>query len=85
MKPEGQCADFELSGGKGYYCTGGKAEAITWTKDKADSALKLLRADGSELKVNCGKSYIAVVGEDQASTLTLNASAPAESTSQPAA
>lgn len=85
LKPDGQCADFELSGGKGYYCTGGKAEAITWTKDKADSALKLLRADGSELKVNCGKSYIAVVGEDQASTLTLNASAPAESTSQPAA
>ncbi|BFJ86349.1 DUF3048 domain-containing protein [Ruthenibacterium sp. TH_2024_36131] len=83
LKPDGQCTDFQLTGGTGYYCYGGKAEAITWSKGKADSALKLHRADGSELEVNRGKSYIAVVGSDQVGTLTLNASAPApaESTS----
>lgn len=87
LKPDGQCTDFDLSGGTGYYCYGGKAESISWTKGKADSALKLKRADGNELEVNCGKSYIAVVGTDQASTLLLNAAAPAPAVSaaQPAA
>ncbi|WP_367924996.1 DUF3048 domain-containing protein [uncultured Ruthenibacterium sp.] len=76
LKPDGQCTDFNLSSGTGYYCYGGKAESLTWTKGKADSVLKLYHADGTEFDVNSGKSYIAVVGSDQATTLTLNASVP---------
>ena len=82
LKPDGQCTDFNLSTGTGYYCSGGKAESLTWEKGKADAPLKLYHADGTELEVNCGKSYIAVIGSEQVSTLALNASAPvpAEST-----
>lgn len=75
LKPDGNCTDFDLSGGEGYYCYGGKYQAITWEKGAAQDPLKLYDADGQELVVNTGKSYIAVISNAYRDTLVLDTTA----------
>lgn len=50
-------------GGVGYYFSGGKAEFIRWQKGAPLQALYILDGDGNEtsVKINPGKTYIAVV------------------------
>lgn len=73
LKPDGQCTDFALTKGTGYYCYGGKSRAIRWEKGGPTAALKLLDEEGNEVSVNPGKSYIAVIGNDQKDSLNLGA------------
>ena len=52
-------------GGVGYYISNGKAEKILWQKGPVQYPLMLTDEAGESLKVNCGKSYIAVVSLDE--------------------
>ena len=54
------------------YISDGKAINITWKKDSATDRTKYYLADGTELKLNVGKTYIAVVPTDTAITLSEN-------------
>lgn len=49
-----------VEGGAGYYVSNGAVQPITWSKDAIESRIKLFDADGNELKLNAGKSYIAI-------------------------
>lgn len=54
--------EMDLTGGKGVFASNGAYEEITWTKSNTPSAmLKLYAANGSELVLNTGKSYIGFV------------------------
>lgn len=55
--------EVDWKGGNGYYITKGTVQSITWEKPTEDSAIKFFAADGSELTVNRGKSYIGVISE----------------------
>lgn len=59
--PNGTHRDVRwIEGGAGYYVSNGAVQPITWTKDAIESRIKLFDADGNELKLNAGKSYIAI-------------------------
>ncbi|WP_177563096.1 DUF3048 domain-containing protein [Allofournierella sp.] len=53
-------------GGVGYYCYGGKIELIRWQKGTDLEALRLVTFDTEEpFYINCGKSYVTVVDQDE--------------------
>lgn len=56
----------------GYYCTNGKAIAVTWTKKSDTDPTKYYDASGNEIKLNTGKTYITLVPDDSWDELTLN-------------
>ena len=58
-------------GGVGYYISNGKAEKILWQKGPIDYPLMLTDEAGNSLKVNCGKSYVAVVSLDEYDNLSI--------------
>ncbi len=55
-----QTIKFENASGKGYYISNGKAQEITWEKNEAGKAMRYLDKDGKLLKINQGKTYIAL-------------------------
>ena len=57
-----QDINWEKSG-TGYYITDGEYEAITWRKD--NGVVKYFTADGKQLKMNPGKTFITVFDENQ--------------------
>lgn len=60
------CIDMDLTGGNGIYASNGTQERITWKKGNTPaSPLKLYGADGAELQLNAGKSYIGLVPSDR--------------------
>lgn len=54
------------SGGTGQYVTNGKAVDITWSKDSLTSPTRYFDADGNEIKVNQGKTWVCVVLNEDA-------------------
>ncbi|MEG2769451.1 MAG: DUF3048 C-terminal domain-containing protein [Oscillospiraceae bacterium] len=64
LKQGGPCTDFDLSKGEGWYFTNGGYEKITWSKAGEQAPLKCFAADGTELAVNSGKSYVSVVDNE---------------------
>ena len=58
--PDYKKVDYDF-GGVGYYISNGRAEKILWQKGPIDYPLLLTDEAGESLKVNCGKSYVAVV------------------------
>jgi hypothetical protein len=52
-------ADY-LAGGTGYYACGGQIVPITFTCDGDTEPLRFFRADGSELELGVGNTYIAI-------------------------
>ena len=48
----------------GYYITNGEAIPITWTKSDETDLTRYYDANGQEITVNTGKTYIALVPED---------------------
>ncbi|MEA4890484.1 MAG: DUF3048 domain-containing protein [Clostridiaceae bacterium] len=56
----------DLSGGQGFYLSGGRYQPITWRKGAAADPFVFTRADGSELTVNTGKSYIGIISSSRA-------------------
>ena len=59
-----------ISSGKGYYFCGGRYEEITWKRDSVSDCFHYARADGSDLTVSEGKTYIIVLAKGQ-STVTI--------------
>lgn len=59
------CVDMDLTGGSGVYLSNGAYENITWKKGGPHDMLKLYSSDGSELKLNPGKSYIGIVPSEK--------------------
>lgn len=56
------CIDMDLTGGSGVYVSNGTQEKITWKKGNTPSnPIKLYAANGAELNLNPGKSYIGFV------------------------
>ena len=55
---------LENSSGKGYYLVNGKMTAITWEKGSLTSPTRYYDANGNELVLNVGKTYIAIVPAD---------------------
>lgn len=60
------------NGGTGYYASNGKIIPITWTKPTPNDQIKIFNADGNEVEVNRGKSYICVVDNDYTEKTTIN-------------
>ncbi len=57
--------DIALDGGAGFYLSAGARQPITWKKTGDAEPLRFYAEDGSELLVNAGKSYIALIGSNQ--------------------
>lgn len=58
-------------GRSGYYITGGKAIPVTWKKTNDMEPTRYYDADGNEITINTGKTYIALIGHDQWDDLVL--------------
>ncbi|MBR6209405.1 MAG: DUF3048 domain-containing protein [Oscillospiraceae bacterium] len=50
--------------GEGYFFNGGYAEKITWSRGSLDTPFRFFGADGAELALGVGHSYIAFVSPD---------------------
>ena len=53
--------DFDFSEGTGVYVSNGSYTDITWKKGESDDMLKLYNKVGDELKLNVGRTYIAIM------------------------
>ena len=58
-----------ITSGEGYYACGGKYEPITWKRDSVSDCFHYYRADGSELTISEGKTYIMILAKND-STIT---------------
>ena len=56
--------------GKGYYITNGYAVPITWKKEKRNSKTKYYYEDGTEIKVNDGRTYIEIQTDKKELTIS---------------
>lgn len=55
-----QTMEIENNSGTGIYITNGVCTDITWKKNESEGFMKYYDADGNELCVNTGKTFIAV-------------------------
>ncbi len=62
---------IEFDSGKGVYVSNGTYEEITWEKGAATDTFKFYGADGEELKLNIGKTYVGVTDNDNASSTVI--------------
>lgn len=53
--------DVKLQGGDGFYIVNGTSVPIKWSKGAAENGLKFTTADGAELTVNAGNSWVCLV------------------------
>lgn len=70
MSPESPLMNINLDFGEGYYISGGYAEKINWSRKDDNSPINLTKKDGTELKINKGKSYIGIIGKEK--NITIN-------------
>lgn len=47
-----------------YYCTEGKDISILWTKEGEDGVTRFFDAEGEEIQINPGKTYIGIIPDD---------------------
>lgn len=52
--------ELDWYGGTGYYATMGTVREITWKKENAEAPVKIYDENGNLLKINKGKTYMAV-------------------------
>lgn len=69
-------------GGYGCYFSGGRVEMVRWQKGTADQVLRITDYEGygENVKINPGKSYIAVVDLDEAERFSYNPAARGQET-----
>lgn len=58
-----------VGSGQGYYITNGKRKVINWSREGKTTTMKLEYRDGSDLILNCGKTFICVVDDSVASNI----------------
>ena len=63
--------DFDLSEGEGRYISNGSYEDISWKKGDSTDMLKLYDSEGEELKLNTGRTYIAICDDDREAKNTI--------------
>lgn len=62
--PDGYHRQVALESGDGYYCSNGTYTAIKWSKGASTNGFKFTRADGSELTVNAGSSWVCIADKN---------------------
>ncbi len=67
-----QTMDIESAEGKGYYITNGKKVDITWSKKESTRKMRYYDAQGRELTINQGKTYIAVFPDNRMEDVVLS-------------
>lgn len=60
-----------ISKGGGYYVTNGKAIPVTWEKTSMTSPTRYYDAEGNEITINTGKTYVAFVPVDDWKSLVI--------------
>ena len=69
---EKDLSDFHYrEGGEGYYFSRGKYEKVTWSKSSTGSNLEIKKADGTDLVLNTGKTYLSFVSNDRMNSLEI--------------
>ncbi|MBO7178723.1 MAG: DUF3048 domain-containing protein [Clostridia bacterium] len=63
--------DFDLSEGTGTYISNGSYCEIKWKKGDSTDMLKLYDTEGEELKLNVGRTYIAICDDSRESVNTI--------------
>lgn len=58
-----------VGSGKGYYITNGKAVEISWAKDGRTNKTVYKYADGTELKLNMGTTYVQIMPTNASITI----------------
>ena len=62
LYPDNKSLNMTLTGsGKGWYVTNGKAEKITWEKKKDLGQTSYKDANGNEIVLNTGKTFVCIV------------------------
>lgn len=64
--------DFDLSEGEGRYISNGSYEDISWKKGDSTDMLKLYDSEGEELKLNTGRTYIAICDNSREANNTIS-------------
>ena len=62
--PDGYHRQVALESGDGYYCSNGTYTAIKWSKGASTNGFKFTKADGSELTVNAGSSWVCIADKN---------------------
>lgn len=63
---------LDLSEGHGVYVSNGTYQNIKWEKGDYSDMMKFYDADGNELSLNSGRSYIALVSSSKESSCTIS-------------
>ncbi len=63
--PDGKHRKIDLTSGKGYYIVNGTSTPIKWSKGAASNGFKFTKADGSELTVNAGNSWVCIADKNK--------------------
>lgn len=58
--PDGKHRRVALEGGNGYYIVNGTYTPIKWKKGNANSPIRITNEDGSEIKINAGRSWVCI-------------------------
>lgn len=58
-------------GNEGYYITNGQAIKVTWSKTSETSPTRYYDEDGNEITINTGKTYVALVPDDDWADLVI--------------
>ncbi|BCJ95390.1 hypothetical protein acsn021_29590 [Anaerocolumna cellulosilytica] len=66
-----QTMELENASGNGYYITNGLKIDITWKKNESTGKMRYYDAQGNELTMNAGKTYIALFPNDRTSDVVL--------------
>ena len=62
--PDGKHRKVALESGDGYYLVNGTYTAIKWSKGAASNGFKFTKADGTELTVNAGSSWVCLADKN---------------------
>ena len=63
---------IEVKDRDGFYCTNGSCIPIKWSKDNDLAYTRYYDESGSEIKVNTGKTYIAIIPSEDFDSLTID-------------
>ena len=63
--PDGKHRNIALTGGDGYYFANGTYTFIKWQKGAADKPITFTDAEGNELKVSAGNSWVCIADKQK--------------------
>lgn len=72
LDPNGYLTYNIIGQGSGYYLTNGRMIPITWSKGSELGQTRYTDANGNEISVNVGKTYIGIIPSDGWGTVRIN-------------